>query len=126
MTQTVGLTNLYVLGTAKPLLPSLLPLSTNMSKASKPVKIVNTIINTVIKKILPWHPVEFLDVGSISVELSISNVLMRAQLNKNGVPFLVLTSENVSEQDEYLVEHLNGILSGMTRNDAGELVAKES
>lgn len=96
-----------------------------MSKASKPVKIVNTIINTVIKKILPWHPVEFLDIDNNGVELSISNVLMRAQLNKNGVPFLVLTSENVSEQDEYLVEHLNGVLSGMTRNDAGELVAKD-
>jgi len=122
MTQTVGLTNLYVLGTAKPLLPSLLPLSTNMSEKTQS----SVIINTVIEKILPWHPVAFLHVSSTDLELRISNVLMRAQLNKNGIPFLVLTSENVSEQDEYLVEHLNGILSGMTRNDAGELVAKES
>lgn len=97
-----------------------------MSKASKPVKIVNTIINTVIKKILPWHPVEFLDVSNDGVELSISNVLMRAQLNKNGKAFLVITSEDVSEQDEYLVGHLNSVLSGMIRNDAGELVAKDA
>lgn len=122
MTQTVGLTNLYVLGTAKPLLPSLLPLSITMSEKIQS----SVIINTVIAKILPWHPVAFLHVSSTDLELRISNVPMRAQLNKNGVPFLVLTSENVSEQDEYLVEHLNGILSGMTRNDAGELVSKDA
>lgn len=122
MTQTVGLTNLYVLGTAKPLLPSLLPLSITMSTIYPSAQIVNTII----QKILPWYTVEFLDIDSTDLELLISKVRMRAQLNKEGVPFLVLVRENVSEQDEYLVEHLNGILSGMTRNDAGELVAKDA
>lgn len=118
MTQTVELTNLYVLGTAKPLLPSLLSLSITMSEKTQS----SVIINTVIAKILPWHPVTFLHVSSTDLLLRISNVLMRAE----GIPFLVLVQENVSEQDVHLVNHLNGILSGMTRNDAGELVAKES
>lgn len=85
----------------------------------------SVIINTIIAKILPWHRVAFLHVSSTDLELRISNVPMRAQLNKEGVPFLVLVRENVSEQDVHLVDHLNGILSGMTRNDAGELVSKD-
>lgn len=80
------------------------------------------IVNTIIQKILPWYTVEFLDIGSTDLELLISEVQMRAQLNKEAVPFLVLVKENVSKQDIHLVDHLNGILSGKVRNDAGELV----
>lgn len=81
------------------------------------------IINTIIEKILPWYRIEFIGVGIFMAELRIGKVHMRASLNKNGVPFLVLALEDVSEQDVHLVDHLNGILSGMVRNDAGELVA---
>lgn len=84
-----------------------------------------TLANVIVEKILPWHKVQFVDIGNYDLELTISEVPMRAQLNKNNVPFLVLLSEKVSQQDEHLVEHLNGILLGKVRNDAGELVDKK-
>lgn len=83
------------------------------------------LVNVIVEKILPWHKVKFLDIGYYDLELTISEVPMRAQVNKNNVPFLVLISEKVSQQDEHLVQHLNGILLGKVRNDAGELVDKK-
>ena len=83
------------------------------------------VINVLIEKILPWYRIEFVNVNSKQshhVEVRIANVPMMLYVDKNDLIQAVLTSEDSPVQDEHFVEHLNGILSGMTRNDAGELV----
>ena len=83
------------------------------------------VINVLIEKVLPWYRIEFVNVNSKQshhVEVRIADVPMKFYVTKNDSIQAVLASEEPSTQDEHLVEHLNGILSGMTRNDAGELV----
>lgn len=83
-----------------------------------------SIVNSLIEKILPWHPVRFTGISgySVNVLISSSNTPMNAFIRHDGKPCLVLLEEKPSAQDEHLVNHLNGILLGKVRNDAGELV----
>jgi hypothetical protein len=81
------------------------------------------IVNVLIKEILPWYRIEFIDMSQSTTVLKISEVLMRCRLNKANVPYLVLTEKNLKIDHVNLVEHLNGVLSGKVRDDAGNLVA---
>lgn len=83
------------------------------------------IANTIIEKILPWYKVEFIIIDTSSIDLLIAGVPMRCTA-LSSVPRLVLSTEEPRNQDIDLLDHLNGILSGKIRNDAGELVAKDS
>lgn len=85
------------------------------------------LVNTILEKILPWYKVQFLDIGSFDVALSISKVQMRAQLDTKGLPYLSLPYRVPQSQYNIdLINHLNGILSGKIRNDAGELVSTKA
>lgn len=80
------------------------------------------IVNTIIEKVRPWYTVAWVSIDGDSVPT-------RAKLG--GVEFecLLVDGEvwingpaSMGRIETNLMNHLNGILSGKVRNDAGELV----
>lgn len=81
------------------------------------------IVNTIMEKVRPWYTVEWVSIGGDSVAI---------QAKLGGVEFecFLIAGEvwingpvTMGRFETNLMNHLNGILSGKVRNDAGELVS---
>lgn len=85
------------------------------------------IVNTLIERIKPWYPIEFQLISESYVEAKISKYYCKVQC-ENDEPYqalcckLDIPSEPTIQATNF-VNHLNGILAGKLRNDAGELVS---
>lgn len=80
------------------------------------------IVNTITERIAPWHKVKWLSISpdDWEVEVEISGVFFNASTEGDGV--WLDPEKDLDTQGMNLTRHLNGILSGKVRNDAGELV----
>ena len=84
------------------------------------------LVNTLIHSLSPWYPLEFRFIVDAFVEVKIGSYVVRAyraedegfqlKLELHRLEFSTLQATN-------FINHLNGILAGKVRNDAGELVS---
>jgi hypothetical protein len=88
------------------------------------------IINELLQRLGPWYSIRFVRVGQQVVHFRIGSRLLVASLScvpgeenvwvrkfANGI-------EKTEPSDRHFIDHLNGILAGKIRNDAGELVSQ--
>lgn len=83
------------------------------------------IVQLLITKVLPWHSIQFLHIGSDFVEVLIANVNFSFNfdaLGKLEVGRLLYQSSEEKQAKDF-AEHLLGVLDGKVRNDAGELIS---
>ena len=92
------------------------------------------VVNTLISKFRPWFTLEFLSfhrgmvvvkIGSHVVEATSKDIASRSRrrvLLRVEVRHCIAYAPNAEEPTHFL-KHLNGILAGKVRNDAGELVS---
>lgn len=86
------------------------------------------LVNTLIHSLSPWYPLEFRFIVEAFVEVKIGSYVVRAgAYGTEGDGFHLQLELHRSEfptlQAMNFVNHLNGILAGKVRNDAGELVS---
>lgn len=83
-------------------------------------------VNTLIARLSPWYPIEFQLICDGFVLAKIGNYYCRV-LNAEDESHRTLYCEfpdfNRTIQAKNFLNHLNGILAGKVRNDAGELVS---
>lgn len=96
------------------------------------------VINTLICTLGPWYRLEFIDVGRLDVTVKIGSHVVRAVADLRDITpeqsFRGMSNWFVktkwlrafapgSEEPTHFINHINGILAGKLRNDAGELVS---
>jgi len=79
------------------------------------------IVNTIMEKVRQWYTVEWvsIDGDSVAIQARIGGVYFDCFLIGGEV---WINGPSRSRIETNLMNHLNGILSGKVRNDAGELV----
>lgn len=84
------------------------------------------IVNTLIERIKPWYSIEFQLISESYVEVKICKYYCKVQC-ENDEPFPRLRCDpldgETTDEATNFVNHINGILAGKVRNDAGELVS---
>lgn len=83
------------------------------------------IVQLLIAKVLPWHSMQFLHIGSDFVEVLIANVNFSFNFDALGELEVgrLLCKSSEEKQAKDFAKHLVGVLNGKVRNDAGELVS---
>ena len=80
------------------------------------------IVNTIMEKVRPWYTVEWvlIDGDSVAIQAKLGGVQFDCLLI--GGEVWINGPVTMGRIETNLMNHLNGILSGKVRNDAGELV----
>ena len=83
-------------------------------------------VNTLIARLSPWYPIEFHVIAGSFVVAKIGSYYCKV-LNGNDESYQTLYCDfhdlDGTVQATNFLRHLNGILAGKVRNDAGELVS---
>ena len=85
------------------------------------------IVNALLRRLGPWHTIQFNAIGPSVIDVTIGSVRgeIRASEwfagNRRIVMRPMRSEIQVSDQDRYFVSHLNGILNDLKRTDSGEL-----
>lgn len=87
------------------------------------------IINVLFQHLAPWYKIKIERVGQERVHFQIGSRMLVASLCKCGKEHVWLRKfgngiEKTEPSDRHFIDHLNGILAGKIRNDAGELVSQ--
>lgn len=85
------------------------------------------ILNAVLGRLGPWHRIELHSIGPSTIELSVGGVRVEIRVQEwyaGHRRFATCIGKiDYSDQDRFFIQHLCGILNGMTRDDQGRLVA---
>lgn len=84
------------------------------------------LVNTLIHSLSPWYSIEFRFIVDAFVEVKIGSHVVRAYRAEDDGFQLTLELHRIefsTLQATNFINHLNGILAGKLRNDAGELVS---
>lgn len=86
----------------------------------------SVIVNTLVIRLRPWYPIEFQLIADSFVEAKIGKYFLDVDY-EDDEPFAriwcTLQGGQTTAQAQNFVNHINGILAGKVRNDAGELVS---
>jgi hypothetical protein len=88
------------------------------------------VINELLQRLGPWYRIKFLRVREQLVTFQIGSRVLVASLScvpgqeNVWVRKFANGAEKTEPSDRHFIDHLNGILAGKTRNDAGELVSQ--
>lgn len=86
------------------------------------------IVNTLVERLGPWYSLCFQCIGESFAEVEIGSCLVTVEAEHHHASESILKcdfhpSTDRSAYSVNFINHINGILAGKVRNDAGELVS---
>ena len=85
------------------------------------------VINTIVSWLGPWYPIRFVHLDSehanVLVCIGSHRVVARCTAEVPSRVWISRSTALIPESEVQFLTHLNGILAGKVRNDAGELVS---
>lgn len=86
------------------------------------------IVNTLVERLGPWYSLSFQCIGESFAEVKIGSCLVVAEAEHHHASESIVKCDfhpsiDCSAYSSNFINHINGILAGKVRNDAGELVS---